>query len=135
MRKLLGCFLVALGLMATSAMAGSGNQFLETVKHNIKLTCDTDSNACTYQAWNKPRLVGQGRPDIQLRGEKQPWKCYVSEGNIYPALLYAFMSGDMAIKISDRCTADGKFNGKADGQLWVEVNGKVKSRYWITDWK
>ena len=61
MKKLLTVGLISLGLVSTSVFA----ETYQTNKHNIRINC-LNYGDCTYQSWNKPRQIGQGKPDLEI---------------------------------------------------------------------
>lgn len=134
---------IALGLFSSNLHAETLATSLQTTKHNIRIACQKDSlgdysEDCTYQSWNKPRDIGQGQPDLEIKkGFFQMIR--------YPSChfqSYDFLKGDTGIGITVMTYAnlessdhhpeyDGPMEKRADGMLEVLINDKRKARYWI----
>lgn len=130
MKKPLIISLVSLGLVSGSVFAEN----YQTSKHNIRITCHSDNN-CTYQSWNKPKQIGQGKPDLEIRnGNFQSVNINsgaCSVGN------YGFQKGNLVIIIgwglnrSDKECFVKPPPKNVNGELTVYINRKKKDHYWV----
>ena len=146
MKSTSATFAMMMGLLAFSAhtQAEPGTERLYTSKHNIYITCnDNDHHGnyaedCTYQAWNKPKGIGEGKPDFEIRGGSFQMVRYPS----CHFWSYNFLKGDTEIDISLLTYAnlegkdhhpecDWSLEKHADGMLEVSVRGKRKAVYGI----
>ncbi len=147
MKKLLSIGLVALGLVSTGALADTVS--FQTSKHNIQVICDggneRHADHCIYRSWNKPKKVGQGRPDLEIKeGDFQAVDLYATGYCV--ADNYVFRKGDLVITLGyDMKRADSGYDEKhfdrncypkpppknANGELTVYINGKKRDHYWI----
>ena len=121
MKKLLTIGFVSLGLISTSVFSGTSTWIYETSRHNIKINClikgdnTLYSNNCTYQSWNKPKRINQGRPDFQIRkGEFG----LGPQGN----RIFEFKTGNVKIEMFDELRGNHDY-------LDVYINEQKKSRY------
>lgn len=58
-------------MFSVPVMADSAIYLFQTEKHQIKIQClgempSVFSDSCTYQAWNRPKKVDQGDPDLEI---------------------------------------------------------------------
>ncbi len=123
MKKLLAVCLISLGLVSTSVFAEN----YQTSKHNININCLNYSD-CTYQSWNKPKQIGQGKPDLEIldgepyAGDRPP--CGKIEG-------YEFVKKPVLIQVAfgkpALCESNIK-DSNAVGVLYVK-SGKRHSTY------
>lgn len=81
MKKLLVVSAVALGFVSTSVFAENFTENYQTSKHNIRIICDRGN--CIYQSWNKPKQIGHGKPDLELRNGSfsDEVRCYAGASN------------------------------------------------------
>ena len=124
MKKLLTISMLAMGMVSSSAMAVSHCETYETEKPNVRVICGYTSHLCTYQSWNKPKKIGQGKPDLQILDGRET----TPEVNGYYCSRFEFQKGDTAIYIDD-CLVDGRPKGSS-GELGVLINGRQKAHYW-----
>ena len=146
MRKLLVLGLVSLGMVSASAFGGETyEERYETSKHNIRITCSSEEN-CLYQSWNKPKAIGQGKPDLEIRnGYFEPgagasrMALTCEEGN------YIFTKGDTYIRVRTGLNRNERYcflerPPKDAGDLTVYIdadkrkghyNYKKKAHYWL----
>ena len=122
MKKLLTVGLISMGLVSTSVFAGSTKTWVyETSKHNIKITCrnvesyeDSDvvcsSEDCTYQSWNKPKQIGQGKPDLEIRKGSKDHSAHLGS-------TFDFTKGNKTISILN------------DEKMEISVNGRTQQKY------
>ena len=147
MKKLLSIGLVALGLVSTGALADTVS--FQTSKHNIQVICDggneRHADHCIYRSWNKPKKVGQGRPDLEIKeGDFQAVDLYATGYCV--ADNYVFRKGNLVITLGyDMKRADSGYDEKhfdrncypnpppknANGELTVYINGKKRDHYWV----
>lgn len=149
MKRTSATFAMMMGLLAfstqTQAETGPKRLGLHTSKHSIHITCN-DNNGhsdyaedCTYQAWNKPKGIGEGRPDFEIKGGSFQMVRYPS----CHFWSYNFLKGDTGIDIAVLTYAnwlegkdhhpecDWSLEKHADGMLEVSVKGKRKAVYAI----
>ena len=142
MKKHLLFSAIALGLFSAYAMADSATYLFQTQKHQIKVQCFGEmsslfSENCTYQAWNKPKKIGQGDPDLEINNGSANTEDYMPVKGIYCRLRqFSFMDGDTTIHInrdySSSQTCYGRKPG-TNGSLTVHINGKLSSQYRLYD--
>lgn len=142
MNKLLTIGFVSLGLASITAFAGTESALYQTSKHNIRITCSGDdvysySENCTYQSWNKPKQVGQGKPDLEIhRGEFRKFNTNAT-GVYCSGGMYGFDKGNLSIVIQWGLVTDNRkcFQKRpprnAGGDLTIFINGKQKDHYWL----
>lgn len=123
--KILTIGLVSLGLVSGNAFSGTYTWIYETSKHNIKITCsvgqeDLRSENCTYQSWNKPKRVGQGKPDLQIK--RGSWGLFANGDSEFE-----FKTGNVKIEMFD------ELRGYKDDYLDVYINGRKKDHYRLTE--
>lgn len=154
MKRISAAFVMMMGLLAFSSQSQAETKTenlyttkhtLYTTKHNIAITCHDDedthgdySENCTYQAWNKPKDIGEGKPDLEIKkGFFQMVR--------YPSChfwSFNFLKGDTEIDISLPTYAnlegkdhhpecDWSLEKRADGMLEVSIRGKRKAVYEI----
>ncbi len=118
MKKILIASAIAMSFVSTSAMADSSwTSHYSTAKHNVRVTCpETGSNHCTYESWNKPKKIGQGKADLFIRNGQHS---LYTNGNSS----YTFNTGNVTIEIFD------ELRGDSDDSLDISVNGKLKNHY------
>ncbi|MBO4789544.1 MAG: hypothetical protein J5492_00865 [Oxalobacter sp.] len=132
---------VALGLMTGNVIAGTS--VFQTSKHNIRISCPFTDNAntCTYESWNKPKRIGQGKPDFSMQGVvgfgymrdcTDPNHCLAS------CDIFTFTKGNISLKmqgsdenIGSRCASSPKAPTKVWGDMTIKINNQVKDHYWI----
>lgn len=147
MKELFSIGLVSLGLVSTDALADTVS--FQTSRHHIRIICEggaeRHSDHCIYQAWNKPKKVGQGRPDLEIqKGEFQAVNLYTTGYCV--ADNYVFKKGNLVITLGyDMKRADNGYDEKhvdrdcypnpppknANGELTVYINGKKRDHYWV----
>ena len=141
MNKMLLVSAVALGLIAGNAFAGTS--VFQTSKHNIRINCPfTDNtNSCTYESWNKPKRMGQGKPDFTMPGTvgmgymrdcTDPDHCLASCDR------FTFTKGNVVLEmqgseevIGHRCAASAKAPRKVWGDMTIKIDGQLKDHYWV----
>ena len=138
MKKHLLFSAIVFGLLSAPVMADSATYLFQTQKHQIKVQCFGEmsslfSENCTYQAWNKPKKIGQGDPDLEIFNGTVNLESYMPIKGIYCRLRqFSFMDGDTAIHInrdySSSQTCYGRKPG-TNGDLTIHINGKLRSRY------
>ena len=129
---------IILGLLCAPVMADSATYLFQTSKHHIKVQCFGElsslfSENCTYQAWNKPKKVEQGDPDLEINNGSANIESYMPVKGVHCRLRqFSFVDGDTAIHInrdySSSQTCYGRKPG-TNGDLTVHINGKLSSRY------
>ncbi len=124
MKKLLSVPVLVAGMFVSTAMAASHCETYETEKHNIRVICSYDSDLCTYQSWNKPRKIGEGKPDLQITDGRER----TVEVNGYFCSRFEFQKGYTEINLDD-CQVEGRPKGSG-GELEVLLNGRRKAHYW-----
>ena len=133
MKKLLTVGLVSLGLLSGSVFAEN----YQTSKHNIQIS-KSGNGKYIYRVWNKPKQIGQGKPDMELtNGDFESGVvrgCGVVDD-------YSFgqerrPKGGLYIQVSiGSCShilvgPEGKRPKNSVGSLYVSV-GKKESVYWL----
>ena len=83
MKRTSAALALMMGMLAFStqpqAETGPKQLRLYTSKHSIHITCnDNDGHSdysedCTYHAWNKPKGIGEGKPDFEIKGAPSRW--------------------------------------------------------------
>ncbi len=142
MKKLLIILIVAFGLLSAPVMADSATYLFQTSKHHIKVQCFGElssvfSENCTYQAWNKPKKVGQGDPDLEINNGSANTESYMPVKGVHCRLRqFSFMDGDTAIHINREYSSSRTCYGRkpgTNGSLTVHINGKLSSQYRLYD--
>lgn len=141
MKKALLVGAVALGLAVGNAVAGTSE--FQTSRHHIRISCPfTDNtNACTYESWNKPKRIGQGKPDFTMPGTvgmgymrdcTDPDHCLASCDR------FTFIKGNVVLEmqgseegIGPRCAASAKAPRKVWGDMTIKIDGQLKDHYWV----
>ena len=118
MKKILIVSAITLGFASSAAMADSSWSYhYSTAKHEIRVTCSApQSNQCSYESWNKPKNLGQGKADLIIRHGQHT---LYANGNS----TYTFRTGNVTIELFDELRGNNK------DSLEVSVNGNVKNRY------
>ena len=141
MRKLLVLGLVSLGMVSASAFGGETyEERYETSRHNIRITCSSEEN-CLYQSWNKPKAIGQGKPDFTMPGTvgmgymrdcTDPDHCLASCDR------FTFTKGNVVLEmqgseegIGNRCATSAKAPRKVWGDMTIKIDGQLKDHYWV----
>ncbi len=110
---------VALAVACASAAAqetGWRYQYA-TPRHAIRVSCPAStSDACTYEAWNRPRRVGQGKADLVI--EKGRHELFAN-GNSQ----YIFERGSVLVKLFD------SLRNPSENTLSVYIGGRLRNRY------
>ncbi len=134
---------IALGAVAASAAADGLCTSFQTERHNVRITCPNDqsgdySEACLYESWNKPKGVGQGKPDFTLKDGfyqivRSPachfWSFDFSKGDTAIDVAIMTYANAEAGTLSPEC--DEPLGHHADGTLKVFIKGKQKARHWV----
>ena len=134
MKKKLVMLLISLGMTSTAVMADSDEtiyEILHTSKHNIEIV-DGGNDTCIYRVWNKPRQVGQGRPDLEIPDGTMWGRISVTDIECMKgAKGYDFKLKNVGIHITmDDCPEKGRPKN-AIGTLDVSINGRMRSSYWV----
>lgn len=134
MKKKLVMLLISLGMVSTAVMADSDEtiyEILHTSKHNIEIV-DGRNDTCIYRVWNKPRQVGQGRPDLEIPDGTMWGRISVTDIECMKgAKGYDFKLKNVGIHITmDDCPEKGRPKN-AIGTLDVSINGRMRSSYWV----
>lgn len=134
MKKKLVMLLISLGMASTAVMADSDEtiyEILHTSKHNIEIV-DGRNDTCIYRVWNKPRQVGQGRPDLEIPDGTMWGRISVTDIECMKgAKGYDFKLKNVGIHITmDDCPEKGRPKN-AIGKLDVSINGRMRSSYWV----
>ncbi len=140
MKNLFTICLLSLGLVSGNALAEIETDLYQTSKHNIRITCSGGdywhSENCTYQSWNKPKQIGQGKPDFEIRkGEFR--KLNTNAGIYCSGGMYSFDKGNVSIILEWGLVTENRecFPKRpprnAGGALTVYINGKQKDHYWL----
>lgn len=134
MKKYPVTILICLAMALHAAIAGSDETVYETFqtsKHHIEIV-DGGNDSCIYRAWNKPKQVKQGQPDLEIP-EGSMWGP-VSATDIAcmkGAKGYDFTLKNTSISITMDGCPEKERPQKAIGTLDVSIHGKRRSRYWI----
>ena len=121
MKGIVAAAALALGFASCAVAEDTGWQYTySSLKHNIRVSCpDVGSVQCTYECWNKPRQVGQGKPDLALEDGRH---ILYPNGNS----LYRFTTGNVRIEVFDSLRHD------EDDSLDVYISGRRKNHYRLT---
>ena len=115
-RYLFGGILAVACTCAIAQDTGWSYQYA-TPKHAIRVSCPAPtSNACTYEVWNRPRTVGQGKADLVIENGRHE---LFANGNSQ----YVFTSGKVRIALFD------SLRDTSENTLTVYVDGRLRSRY------
>lgn len=137
-RKTLPLMLAAtlLGAAATAAAGDFVNY--HTAQHHIRIA--HTGNGYTYQSWNKPKRINQGRPDWQMtNGREETIGVNCTRQRCDMAQAYVFEKGNTRFEIIQidyisegmpRVYRPNMPKG-ADAELTVYLNGKQKQHYWL----
>ena len=108
---------ILVGLASAAASDAGWCYRYATSRHNIRVACpEVGSGQCTYEVWNKPKSVGQGKADLAIQGGKH---ILVANGNS----LYRFTTGNAVIELFD-ALRDNRHDS-----LDIYINGRRKSHY------
>ncbi len=125
-----------LGLCLIPALAAADSDediraILETRKHHIKIIAEGD-DAYTYQVWNKPKKLDQGKPDwIITNGTAWGPVSATDVPCIRGSRGYDFTIHNTTINIAlYGCPEKGQPKD-ASGVMEVRINGKIRSQYWL----
>jgi hypothetical protein len=139
--------MLGIGLCSSHALAsdeGLGGLF-ETSRHNIRITCPSEEN-CLYQAWNKPKKIGQGKPDMEIANGSVEPGAYASRMSLTcEEYNYGFTKGDTYIRVRTGLNRNERYcflerPPKNAGDLTVYIdadkrkghyNYKKKAHYWL----
>ena len=134
MKKRFAVGLVSLGMLSTNVFGGETyDELYETSRHNIRITCTLDEDNCTYQSWNKPRQVGQGKPDFEIRdGEQYGPVSDPDRACDKGAFGYHFILKEVRIDFApfSGCREKGQPHN-AKGKMTIYIHGKQKDHYWL----
>ena len=121
MKGIVAVIALALGFASCVVAEDTGWRYTySSIKHNIRVSCpEVGSAQCTYKCWNKPRRVGQGRPDLVLEDGRH---ILYPNGNS----LYRFTAGRVRIEVFDSLRHD------EDDSLDVYINDRRKNHYRLT---
>lgn len=141
MKKTLLVSVVALAFIAGNAFAGASR--FQINKHNIRITCPfTDNtNTCTYESWNKPKRMGQGKPDFMMPGTigmGYTRDCADPDHCLASCDTFTFIKGNVTLKmqgsekgIGHRCASFEKAPRKVWGDMTIKIDGQLKDHYWV----
>jgi len=138
---------LGIGLCSVNASGSGLGGIYETSKHNIRITCSSEEN-CLYQSWNKPKKIGQGKPDLEIgNGQFEPGTGASRMALTCEEHNYAFTKGDTYIRVRTGLNRNERYcflerPPKDAGDLTVYIdadkreghyNYKKKAHYWL--WK
>ena len=121
MKGIVAAVALALGFASGAVAEDTGWHYTySSLKHNIRVSCpEVGSGQCTYECWNRPRQVGQDKPDFALENGQH---ILYPNGNS----LYRFTAGNVRIEVFDSLRQD------EDDSLDVYINGRQKNHYQLT---
>ena len=115
-------------VLATTYNSYAANDIFtcKTEKHTIVIS-KIDANTYQYKSWNKPKLINE-KPDMELKSSD-----FESHGGC--SNFYKFKIGKTEFTVSNQWSCSDDEGRKeeligATGDLWVRVNGKVRSHYY-----
>jgi len=125
---------------AAGAVAGPLRTSFQTERHHVRITCPDDhmgnySEVCLYESWNKPKALGQGKPDFTMKDGfyqivRSPtchfWSFNFKKGDTAIDVEIMTYANAEAGKLSPAC--DEALGHHADGSLMVLIKGKQKAR-------
>ena len=112
---------------ATITLPVTGEFTCKTEKHTIIITKAKDNNY-QYKSWNKPKLITE-KADIELISSELDTTGGSNKYTFKTGKTEYSVSDQWSRSIDDESRGEGGRRG-ATGDLWISINGKVKSHYY-----
>jgi hypothetical protein len=138
MKKQLFIAAIAVGLLSAPTMAETMTHHFQTQNHDIQIQCGGDapaifSDSCTYRAWNKPKQIGDGKPDLEItKGTSNLENYFPVKGVRCLIRRFFFHTGNTDIHLTrDYSNSPDCYEKRPGtvGDLSVHIHGNLRSLF------